>query len=142
MTEQKRREEIIGQWFHMWLTKSGTGIENIFSEDAVYTESWGPEYVGAEKIRHWFCEWNGRGSVLAWDIKRFFHNDESTAVEWYFKNEMDNGRVEEFDGVTVVDWDGAGRIKKLREYGCNINNYDPYRDGPEPKFRDEPAVWF
>lgn len=36
-----RREEIIRLWFDMWLQKSDLGILNIFSENAVYTESWG-----------------------------------------------------------------------------------------------------
>ena len=40
----------------------------IFSQDALYIESWGPEYRGAETIRHWFQEWNTRGTVLQWDM--------------------------------------------------------------------------
>ena len=44
-----RREETIRLWFDMWLQKSDLGILNIFSENAVYTESWGPEYHSAAK---------------------------------------------------------------------------------------------
>ena len=56
------REDIIRKWFGMWLTAEDTGITDIFTEDAVYIESWGPEYHGAASIRHWFEEWNTRGN--------------------------------------------------------------------------------
>lgn len=50
------REDIIKQWFHMWLQKRDSGIRKIFTEEAVYIESWGPEYHGTEKIKVWFDE--------------------------------------------------------------------------------------
>lgn len=37
-----RREEIL----RLWLQKNDSGISKIFSENAVYTESWEPEYHG------------------------------------------------------------------------------------------------
>lgn len=40
------REVQIRQWFSMWLDKQDTGIEDLFAPDAVYIESWGPEYHG------------------------------------------------------------------------------------------------
>ena len=36
-----KREEIIRLWFDMWLQKNDSGISKIFSENTVYTESWG-----------------------------------------------------------------------------------------------------
>ena len=80
------RERIIRLWFDMWLTKKDLGISDIFSNNAIYIESWGPEYHGIKKIILWFEEWNTRGTVLQWDIKQFFHKDNQTIVEWYFKN--------------------------------------------------------
>ena len=44
----EQREAAICQWFDMWLTKRDTGIRDLFAPDAVYIESWGPEYHGAE----------------------------------------------------------------------------------------------
>ena len=38
------REKIIQLWFEMWLTKQDLGIDNIFTEDVIYTESWIPQY--------------------------------------------------------------------------------------------------
>ncbi len=138
----EQRETIIRLWFDMWLKKTDLGILDIFTPDAVYIESWGPEYHGAESIRHWFAEWNTRGTVLQWDIRQFFHREDQTVVQWFFRNRMRDGREEPFDGLSLVKWDPAGKIRFLQEFGCNIHRYDPYRDGPEPKFREGSAAWF
>ena len=135
-----RREQVIRTWFDMWLRADSTGLEEIFTPEAVYIESWGPEYHGSGEIKHWFTEWNTRGRVLRWDIKQFFHSENRTAVEWYFENRVD-GRSECFDGVTIVRWNEE-RIAHLQEFGCNIERYDPYAEGPEPVFRDFDARWF
>ena len=105
-------------------------------------ESWGPEYRGAQQIKHWFEEWNTRGKVLAWDIRGFFHREDRTVVEWYFENKMHDGTAEIFDGLSLIDWDGDDRICRLQEFGCNLHRYDPYADGPAPKFREAPNIWF
>lgn len=138
----EQREAILRLWFEMWLKKADLGISDIFAPDAVYIESWGPEYHGVGKIRHWFCEWNARGTVLRWDIGQFFHRDDRTAAAWRFQDRMDDGRTEAFDGMSLVRWDAQGRIACLQEFGCNADRYDPYRDGPGPKFREGPAAWF
>ena len=77
------RERIIRLWFDMWLAKKDLGIFDVFSDNAVYIESWGPEYHGSKKVKLWFDEWNTRGTVLQWDIKQFFHKGNQTIVEWY-----------------------------------------------------------
>ena len=139
MTE---REDKLRRWFTMWLNGTDAGIESLFAPDAVYIESWGPEYHGLPAIRHWFSEWNSRGRVMAWDIKQFFHKEHQTVVKWYFRDAMDDGRVEEFDGLSLVAWNGAGQIARLQEFGCTLNRYDPYANGPIPQFRDGKAAWF
>ena len=45
------REKIIRLWFDMWLQKKDLGISEIFSDNAVYIESWGPEYHRSAKIK-------------------------------------------------------------------------------------------
>ena len=50
------REQKIRTWFDMWLGKSDEGAETLFDPDVAYVESWGPEYHGLEKVRHWFRE--------------------------------------------------------------------------------------
>ena len=136
------REKIIRLWFDMWLQKKDLGISEMFADNSVYIESWGPEYHGSEKIKLWFDEWNTRGTVLQWDIKQFFHKENKTIVEWYFKNQMKNGTVEAFDGVSLIEWTNDNKILFLKEFGCNINNYDPYQYGDKPQFRDEKTGWF
>ncbi len=37
--------------------KKDLGIADIFSDDAIYTESWKPEYKDISKIELWFEEW-------------------------------------------------------------------------------------
>ncbi|MCI8802118.1 MAG: nuclear transport factor 2 family protein [Oscillibacter sp.] len=139
---REQRETAVRLWFDMWLKKADLGILDLFAPDAVYIESWGPEYRGAEKIRHWFEEWNTRRTVLRWDILEFFHKGDQTVVRWIFRNRMNDGRREEFEGMSLVRWTQDGRIAFLQEFGCNENRYDPYRDGPEPQFREVAALWF
>ena len=137
-----KREQAVQRWFDMWLHAQDEGITELFAPDCVYTESWGPEYHGAAQVKHWFDEWNTRGRVLVWEIKQFLHRDDRTAVEWYFKNRMQDGRVEEFDGISLIRWAVDGKIAALKEFGCNTHTYDPYAYGPAPRFRDEKANWF
>ena len=138
----EEQERMLRLWFEMWLQRADLGIVNIFSSDAIYIESWGPEYRGVEQIKLWFEEWNTRGRVLQWDIKQFFHKEGQTVVEWYFKNTMYNGTVEAFDGMSLVQWDPEGKICFLKEFGCNENRYDPYEGGPIPRFQGGGAAWF
>lgn len=138
----REREDIVALWFSMWLRREDLGIDGIFAEDALYIESWGPEYRGREAVKHWFREWNSRGRVLAWDIRQYFHSGDQTAVEWYFKNQMNGGRLEEFDGMSLIRWTADNRIALLKEFGCNIRRYDPYRHGGPPRFQDSGAKWF
>lgn len=65
-----------------------------------------------------------------------------TVVEWYFKNVMNNGSIEEFEGMSLIKWTDDDKISFLKEFGCNINNYDPYENGSEPVFREENINWF
>lgn len=142
MTAVGEGEAVIRQWFDMWLRQEDLGIDGMFAEDVCYIESWGPQYEGRAAVRHWFREWNARGKVLVWDIKGFFHREDRTVVEWYFRNQMNDGRVEQFDGLSLVEWTPDNKIRALKEFGCNLDRYDPYRDGDAPQFRDEKTKWF
>ena len=75
-------------------------------------------------------------------FRQMVYTAESLATNTYFKNAMNDGRVEEFDGLSLVRWNSAGQIARLQEFGCNLDRYDPYAHGPEPQFRDERAAWF
>lgn len=131
------REKIIRLWFDMWLQQKDLGIDEIFTENVIYIESWAPRYDNRATVKHWFNEWNTRGKVLIWDIKQFFHKENQTIVEWYFKNKMDNRAIEEFDGISLVKWTPTNKIKFLKEFGCNLNNYNPYKNSDTPQFKSK-----
>ncbi|PWM25516.1 MAG: conjugal transfer protein [Oscillospiraceae bacterium] len=140
--EYDRREAQVRRWFSMWLNKADTGIAELFVPEAVYIESWGPEYRGSRRIKQWFDEWNSRGTVERWDIRQFFHKEDQTVVEWAFRCAMTEGTVQSFDGLSLIRWNEAGQICFLQEFGCNDNRYDPYAQGKTPVFRAEQPRWF
>ena len=142
MEAEKQRESKIRQWFSMWLDRQDTGIEELFAPDAVYIESWGPEYYGSGKIKLWFDEWNSRGTVERWNIRQYFHKGDQTVVEWVFRCTMTDGTIQSFDGLSLIRWNEAGQICFLQQFGCNENRYDPYAQGNTPVFREEQALWF
>ena len=142
MEAEKQRESKIRQWFSMWLDRQDTGIEELFAPDAVYIESWGPEYYGSGKIKLWFDEWNSRGTVERWDIRQYFHKGDQTVVEWVFRCVMAGGTIQSFDGLSLIRWNKAGQICFLQEFGCNENRYDPYAQGKTPAFREDQVLWF
>ena len=74
------REKTIRLWFDMWLYQKDMGIDDIFTEDVLYTESWCPQYSNRKVVKHWFQEWNTRGKVVIWEIKQFFHKENQTIV--------------------------------------------------------------
>ncbi|MGI5962566.1 MAG: nuclear transport factor 2 family protein [Lawsonibacter sp.] len=141
-TTQKHREEKVRTWFAMWLQKQDSGLQELFSHDAVYIESWGPEYHGNQAIKLWFDEWNTRGTVLLWEIKQFFHRENQSVVEWTFRCTMQDGTVQSFDGLSLLRWTPENQICFLQEFGCNSARYNPYAQGEKPIFRDEPSLWF
>ena len=63
------REQIIQLWFKMWLTQQDLGMDDIFAEDVIYTESWSPKYNNRQVVKHWFNEWNTRGKVMPFHFK-------------------------------------------------------------------------
>ena len=142
MHHTQEREQKIRRWLDMWLRREDLGILELFAPDAVYLESWGPEYHGAAAIRHWFQEWNTRGRVAEWTVGEFFHKGDQSAARWCFRCEMADGTVQRFEGMSFLRWTPEGKIAFLQEFGCNLERYDPYAAGPEPVFREEKALWF
>ena len=81
--------------------------------------------------------------MVVWEIKQFFHKENQTIVEWYFKNgQLNNGDIEEFDGISLIEWTEDNKIKSLKEFGCNRNTYNPYQESDTPQFRNQKANWF
>ncbi|MDD3224331.1 MAG: nuclear transport factor 2 family protein [Clostridium sp.] len=119
------REEIIKNYFQSWLSNNFKILREIFDTEIIYSECYGPEYRGIEVIEKWFENWHKRGTVLAWDIKQFIHSDNVTVVEWYFKCQYD-GKIGEFDGVSLIGFNEDNRIISLKEFQSKIPHYYPY----------------
>ena len=63
-------------------------------------------------------------------------------VEWYFQCEMNGQGVQAFDGLSLIRWSEDGRITFLKEFGCNLDRYDPYAWGAGPRIKEAAARWF
>jgi len=118
-------KHIIEDYFAAWLSKDGTRLSDVFADEVIYSECYGPEYHGLGQIQHWFEDWNRRGTVLQWDIKNMVLSGNTVCVEWYFCCEYD-GNTDGFDGVSWVEFDEYGKIKALREFQSKAEHCFPY----------------
>ncbi|NSB16078.1 nuclear transport factor 2 family protein [Clostridium beijerinckii] len=121
------REQIIKKYFKSWLDNNCPVLKDIFDLNVTYSECYGPEYHGIDTVTTWFKEWNKRGKVLVWDIKQFIHQGNISVVEWYFKCRYD-GEIEEFDGVSLIEFNDSNYIVSLKEFQSKIPHYYPYND--------------
>ena len=118
-------EKIIRQYFDCWLKKDIVPLKEIFADNVIYTECYGPEYQGLDQVLRWFREWNEKGTVLKWDIKQVLAQGNILAAEWYFECNYD-GAVSGVDGVTRVVFDGDGKIASLKEFESKAQHHHPY----------------
>lgn len=84
-------------------------------------------YKGIGQIIKWFEDWNRKGTVLQWDIKRVFVSGNTAIMEWYFKCGYE-GNVDDFDGVTIAEFDADMKIFELKEFQSKAEHYCPYRE--------------
>lgn len=126
--QQLLREEKIKEYFAAWLAGDGGCLPQVFAADAVYSECYGPVYDGLPQIERWFRDWNGCGTVQAWDIKAFLHQGDRTVVEWYFHCRY-RGQEEDFDGVSLITWDADEKIRSLQEFQSKREHFYPYGKG-------------
>lgn len=118
-------EKVIKEYFQAWIDKDIEKLNSIFADDIIYSECYGPEYHGLDQIIQWFSDWNVVGTVLNWSVKQFFHQGNTTIVEWFFNCHY-NGEDDSFDGVSIVIFDSDGRIKSLKEFQSQSEHYYPY----------------
>lgn len=120
-------EEIIRKYFQCWLDKDIDSIKGIFSGNIIYSECYGLVYKGIVQIVRWFEDWNRKGTVLQWDIKRVIVSKATAVVEWYFRCNYE-GNVDSFDGVTIAEFDDDIKICNLKEFQLKSEHYYPYGD--------------
>lgn len=121
----KNHKDIIRKYFKSWLDNDISKLEDIFAEDIVYTECYGPQYRGIESIKKWFSEWNTHGKVLKWEIKSFIEESSVTAAEWYFECIYD-GKTDGFDGISLITFNDKDKIIYLKEFQSKAEHYYPY----------------
>ncbi len=121
----EKREKAIRRYFRAWVENDPGCLPEIFGEDIIYSECYGPEYRGLGQIQRWFADWNKRGRVLEWSVKGFLHQGSKTAVEWCFRCEYD-GNTDGFDGVSLIEFDRAGKIVSLKEFQSKAEHVFPY----------------
>ncbi len=119
------KADVIKKYFQSWIDKDIEIVKQTFSENALYSECYGPEYHGLSQIVTWFEDWNNKGQVLKWTIKRILEQNQTLIIEWYFKCNYD-GRVDSFDGVTIADFDNNMKILKLCEFQSKAEHCYPY----------------
>lgn len=118
-------EKVIREYFDAWLRKDFSSLAEIFAEEIIYTESYGPEYHGLEQVKQWFLDWNKRGTVLQWVIKQILMQNNQCAVEWYFECNYDNN-IDGFDGVSIVEFNDEGNIVLVKEFQSKVEHSYPY----------------
>ena len=120
-------EDMIRRYFQAWIDNDSSVLDQIFSEDIVYSECYGPEYRGLRQIKRWFADWNQRGRVLQWNIKQILQTGSVVVAEWYFQCDYD-GNVDGFDGVTIAELDDGAKIRSLKEFQSKAEHHFPYHE--------------
>lgn len=120
-----QREQLIREYFDMWLTRCGDRLGDVFSEEVIYVESTGNEYRGVHQIMNWFGDWFDNGVVKRWDITSYSHADSKCFVEWHFECVCYNN-PSAFDGVSIVEFNADGKICSLREFAAASEHELPY----------------
>lgn len=121
----KVKELIVQKYFDSWIKNDNSNLKNVFTDDIIYSECYGPEYHGINQILLWFNDWHKHGKVLKWDIKQFIHNENMTVAEWYFQCEY-KGKVDGFNGVSLIEFTEDLKIKNLKEFESKEQHVYPY----------------
>ena len=118
-------ETLIRKYFECWLKKNAEPLVDIFSDNIIYTECYGPKYQGINQILQWFNDWNKKGTVLRWNIKQILSCGKILVVEWFFQCDYCQS-MDEFDGVTIAEFDDDNKICNLREFQSKSKHNYPY----------------
>ncbi|MEA4969791.1 MAG: nuclear transport factor 2 family protein [Candidatus Pelethousia sp.] len=118
-------KENIRRYFQAWLQNDPSALPDLFSEDIIYSECYGPEYFGLEQIMRWFKDWNACGTVLKWEIKQVIEHKNVCVVEWYFECEYEKEHSE-FNGVSIAVFDNNLKIGNLKEFQSKKEHTYPY----------------
>ena len=119
------KESSLRRWFSAWIDRDAGVIDEVFAQNIVYSECYGPEYRGLAQIHRWFADWNQKGRVLEWTIREMYCDGDALIAVWYFLCDYE-GSVGGFDGVTIAKFSEEGKIVSLREYQSDSKHVFPY----------------
>lgn len=119
------KEEIIKKYFQSWLNQDLKLIKTLFTENATYSECYGPIYRNRKEIITWFTNWNKEGKVLAWPINKILIIGNTALVEWYFMCDYRN-KISEFNGISLIEFDDQNKMKSVKEFQSKAEHYYPY----------------
>ena len=117
--------ETIQKYFRAWIDQDPDVLKEVLAGSVVCSECWGPEYHGLSQMLRWFADWNRKGRVLEWTVKRTVEQGRTIAAEWFFRCRYE-GTEDGFDGVTVADFDGDGKIVRMSEFQSKAEHCFPY----------------
>ncbi len=119
------REGLIKQYYQMWIDKNRAGLDDIFSDEIYYSESFGPEYQGLTQVKKWFDDWTAKGTVLEWTVTQYIEKENLSIVEWYFACEY-NDSVDAINGVSLIEWNEENKMVSVKEFQSKAMHYTPY----------------
>ena len=122
-----KKENAIHTYFNMWVKRDFSSLDAIFEPDVYYSECYGPEYYGLSEIHLWIDAMLQKQKVLDWSIKQFIHAGNTVVVEWFFKEEQ-NGILNSFDGVSIMDFSDNGKISAIKEFESKAKHIAPYHN--------------
>lgn len=117
--------QMIKAYFQAWINNDCSKLRDLFHENIIYSECYGPEYFGIEQVLQWFQDWNKNGIVHIWEIKQFIEQDKVCVVEWYFECEYQK-ELSGFDGVSIIEFDENNKIIHVKEFQSQKEHNYPY----------------
>lgn len=120
------KENIIRAYFKMWLTKDFSKIPTLFAPEIIYTECYGPQYVGITEMLAWIQHKSAEQTVLEWRIGDILSVDNQTVVTWFFKAR--EATTYSFDGVSIVTFNADNQICQVSEYQSKASHSRPYKE--------------
>jgi len=112
-------EQIIRKYFKSWIDKDTSVAEKYFAENIEYSESYGPQYHGKVECLQWMKEWFEVGKVNEWSSRNVSLSEKRVFIEWYFNYEY-KGEQDEFNGVSIFEFNTDGLIYNVREFASEI----------------------
>jgi hypothetical protein len=67
------------------------------------------------EINKWIEDMLKKQVVYEWRINQYYHSENTTVVEWYFREETDN-TPSDFNGVSIITFNEDGLINSIKEF--------------------------